>query len=155
VVHFAKAAKHLLFTAAAILAIIWCESIAQSAAPLISLSINGHRIEAEVAANTEARRVGLMKRPSLPADRGMLFIFPDAGAHCMWMESTLIPLSVAFIDDTFRIINIADMQPGSQSYHCAAGPAWYALETNAGWYKLNGIGPGDRVDGLHMAPPVE
>ena len=50
------------------------------AAPTIELSAGMHRIEAEVASNNAERATGLMNRPSMPIHRGMLFVFPEAGA---------------------------------------------------------------------------
>ena len=50
---------------------------------------------------------------------GMLFVFDRPDKYCMWMKNTLIPLSVAFLDDRGTIVNIADMQPQTENPHCA------------------------------------
>ena len=116
--------------------------------PVTQLSAGMHSIRAEVAADIPTRMRGLMYRTSMPANAGMLFIFDEATTHCMWMKNTLIPLSVAFIDDGGTIINIADMQPQSEQSHCAAKPARYALEMNRGWFAQRGIKPGMRLGGI-------
>ena len=97
-------------------------------------------IQAEVADTTATRSLGLMRRKSMAQGAGMLFLFDEPAAHCMWMKNTLIPLSVAFIDERGQIVNIADMQPLDETSHCAARPARYALEMNQGWFKKRGIG---------------
>lgn len=125
---------------------------AQEAMPVIELTAGFHRIEAEVAAQDRHRQVGLMHRASMPAQRGMLFVFPQASTHCMWMRNTYIPLSVAFVDDEGRIINIEDMSPHSEDNHCARQPARYALEMNRGWFAQRGIAPGSKLRGLDRAP---
>jgi uncharacterized protein len=123
--------------------------------PEIPLAINGHALTAEVAATAETRTQGLMHRRMLPENRGMLFVFGEPGAHAMWMMNTYIPLSVAFLDESGRIINIADMQPHTRDSHGAAKPAKYALEMNQGWFAKRRIQPGARVEGLERAPPVK
>ena len=60
----------------------------------------------------------------------------------MWMKNTLIPLSVAFLDASARVINIADMTPQTEDAHCAARPARYALEMTQGWFVKRGVGRG-------------
>jgi hypothetical protein len=94
-----------------------------------------------------------MKRRHLPANRGMLFVFPEVHRHCMWMQNTTIPLSVAFIEDNGTIVNIADMQPNTETYYCADRPVHYVLEMNKGWFSEKGLGPGDQISGLRRAPP--
>src|SRR5688572_432576 len=123
--------------------------------PEIPLTINGHALTAEVAATTETRTQGLMHRRMLPENRGMLFVFRETGSHAMWMMNTYLPLSVAFLDESGRIINIADMQPHTRDSHGAAKPAKYALEMNQGWFAKRGIKPGARVEGLERSPPVK
>jgi len=116
--------------------------------PVVQLSAGMHLIRAEVASDFSTRARGLMHRTSLPPNGGMLFIFDEAGAQCMWMKNTLIPLSVAFIDDGGTIINIADMRPQTEDSHCASRPARYALEMNRGWFTARGIKPGMRLGGI-------
>jgi uncharacterized membrane protein (UPF0127 family) len=82
----------------------------------------------------------------------MLFVFTEADKHCMWMRNTLLPLSVAFLDDKGRIINVEDMQPRTENNHCAAKPARYALEMNLGWFKTRGLGQGFAIQGIDKAP---
>lgn len=122
--------------------------------PEIPLAINGHALTAEVAATAETRTQGLMHRRMLPENRGMVFVFSEAGPHAMWMMNTYIPLSVAFLDARGVIINIADMAPHTTNAHGSAQPAKYALEVNQGWFRKRGIGPGARVEGVGRVPPA-
>ena len=121
--------------------------------PAAQLSAGMHLIRAEVADGMEARMQGLMYRKSMAQNSGMVFVFEENAAHCMWMKNTLIPLSVAFIDEAGVIINIADMQPQSEQSHCAARPARYALEMNKGWFAQRGIQPGVKLGGLEKLAP--
>jgi uncharacterized membrane protein (UPF0127 family) len=120
----------------------------------VELGAGMHVIRAEVADSFATRMQGLMHRTSLPPNGGMLFVFDEEGAHCMWMKNTLIPLSVAFLDARGAIVNIADMQPHSEQSHCAARPARYALEMTRGWFAQREIRAGARLRGLEKpAPP--
>ena len=144
---------HAFLPSLATLALALCTPSAHAQMPRIELSAGLNRIEAEVAANMSDRMQGLMHRQSLPANHGMLFVYPQAQTHCMWMRNTLIPLSVAFLDDSGRINNIADMKPHSEENHCAAAPARFALEMNKGWFSSKGIRPGQKISGLDKTPP--
>lgn len=92
--------------------------------------------------------VGLMQRRSMPANHGMLFVFTEQQRHCMWMRNTLLPLSVAFLDEQGRILNVEDMQPQTEDNHCAAKPARFALEMNLGWFKQKGLAAGTKINGV-------
>ena len=127
-------------------------ALAQGAMPVIELAAGFHRIEAEVAATDQNRQVGLMNRKSMPLQRGMLFVFNHENTHCMWMRNTLVPLSVAFLDEGGKIINVEDMQPRTEDNHCAVQPARYALEMNLGWFKNRGLGAGATIMGIGKAP---
>ena len=116
--------------------------------PRIEVSAGIHRISAEVAANDPARQQGLMHRRSMAQHEGMIFAFPENTPVCMWMRNTLIPLSVAFINENGQIINIEDMQPMTENSHCAKQPARYALEMNKGWFAKRGLGRGSQLSGL-------
>ena len=120
--------------------------------PLVELTAGMYRIEAELAHTAEARQTGLMHRESLAEQRGMVFVFTYQARHCMWMRDTLIPLSVAFLDEAGTILNIADMAPHDETSHCAAAPALYALEMNRGWFAQRGLEAGDRIGGIQALP---
>lgn len=120
--------------------------------PRLDLTAGMYRIDAEVAADQQNRMVGLMNRRAMPANQGMLFVFPQDNTHCMWMRNTLIPLSVAFIDRDGVIINIEDMQPQTEDNHCARRPARFALEMNLGWFAQRGFAAGNKLLGLDRAP---
>lgn len=128
-----------------------------SADPLLTfpLSIAGHALRVEVAHTDEGRMRGLMFRRQLPESQGMIFIYADRSRQAMWMKNTSIPLSVAFLDETGRILNIEDMAPHSEESHWSAGKAAYALEMNRGWFAKRGIKAGARVKGLERLPKPE
>jgi hypothetical protein len=120
--------------------------------PTLALTIKAQHIDAEVAATRETRERGLMERFSLRPDRGMLFVFAQPQRIAMWMKNTYVPLSVAFIDRDGTILNIAEMQPQTETVHPSTGAALYALEMRAGWFKERGVGPGAKIEGLEKAP---
>lgn len=126
--------------------------LAHAEMPRMELNAGFHRIEAEVAADMNNRSQGLMFRKSLAANQGMLFVFPQVDRHCMWMRNTLVPLSVAFLDEEGRILNVEDMQPQTETSHCAAAPARFALEMNLGWFASKGLKPGVRIGGIEKSP---
>jgi hypothetical protein len=119
---------------------------AGAAAGEVPIVAKGRRIQAEVADTPADRDRGLMFRAALPADHGMLFVYPNDARHCMWMRNTYVPLSVAFVDSQGRVINTDEMAPQTDTTHCAAGPARYVLEMPAGWFHQHGVGPGTHLD---------
>ena len=116
--------------------------------PTMTLSINGHKLVAEIAATTDQRMTGLMNRFSLKPDHGMLFVFRDKQSQAFWMKNTFIALSIAYIDDKGRIVNIEDMAPKTENTHPSNGPVLYALEMKKGWFRDHGIEAGALVNGL-------
>lgn len=114
--------------------------------PTEEISVKGNPLTVELAATPAARVCGLSRRPELPPDRGMLFIFPDSRPRSFWMKDTYIPLSIAYLDDAGRILSIQDMVPQRVDIHYpSVQPASYALEVNQGWFRRNGIEVGEIV----------
>lgn len=116
--------------------------------PTTQLVIKNHIVQAEIAATDASRAYGLMNRASLPESHGMLFVYDRPSAMCFWMKNTPLPLSIAFIDASGRIVTIADMQPLSLDSHCPTEPALYALEMEQGWFAQREIRVGEPVMGL-------
>ena len=73
-------------------------------------------IVAKVAATPAARSEGLMGVKSLPAGRGMLFVFREPVTVSFYMKDTLIPLDIAFIGQG-KILQIESMVP-CKVEHC-------------------------------------
>lgn len=121
-------------------------TFAQQKLPIKKYSFGIYVIEAEMATTEAQRAVGLMNRKQMGQNEGMMFIFDRPARQCMWMKNTLMPLSVAFIDDNDVVINIEEMLPHSEQNHCASKPALKALEMNAGWFKRKNIKPGSKIE---------
>ncbi len=116
---------------------------------VLSASHPNFIIHAELAKTPAQWSRGLMYRPSLPADSGMLFIFPQESIQSFWMKNTLIPLDMIFISADQKIVDLknnflpctADPCPTYQS----AAPAKYVLEVNGGLVKKMGISLGENI----------
>jgi uncharacterized membrane protein (UPF0127 family) len=78
----------------------------------------------------------------------MLFVFEEDAKWGFWMKNTLIPLSIGFIDKTWRLLEVVDMavpadpQAGPWPIYESSAAYRYALEVNQGFFKKNGFGPG-------------
>jgi uncharacterized protein len=110
-----------------------------------------HNINAELASTPQQREIGLMFRPSMPTNDGMLFVFEQPAQQCFWMRNTLIPLSVAFLADDGSIVNIDDMKPQTLDAHCSEKPVRFVLEMNQGWFLKRGLKPGSKLRGATFA----
>ncbi len=76
----------------------------------------------------------------------MLFLFPSDGQAPFWMKNTLIPLSIAFISQDGRILEVQDMAPQTEDLHQPKQPYRYALEVNQGFFRKNGVSAGDKIE---------
>jgi uncharacterized membrane protein (UPF0127 family) len=122
--------------------------VSRAADKILGLGIKSFQVQAEIADRPASRARGLMFRESLADNHGMLFVFDTPSRQCMWMKNTPLPLSVAFIRADGRIANIAQMQPQTETIHCASEDVLYALEMTQGWFWARAIKPGDEVRGL-------
>ena len=115
--------------------------------PTTVISINGHELTVELATTPAQRGCGLSHREELPPNHGMLFIFPDNRPRNFWMKDTFIPLSIAYLSASGRILNIQKMVPMQiDPRYPSVQPASYALEVNQGWFEANGVAVGDVVE---------
>lgn len=127
------------------------ENAAQSL-PSIQLNAGIYNIKAEVAQTPQQRSTGLMFRPDMPINNGMLFVFEEPSVQCFWMRNTLLPLSVAFVADDGRVVNLDDMKPQTETSHCSTKPVRFVLEMNQGWFAKRGIKAGDVLGGAPFKP---
>ncbi len=103
----------------------------------------------EIATDETSRAAGLMRRASLATNTGMLFVFPRAQQVAFWMKETSLPLSVAYINGTGRIVEIHDLEPFNEhSVFSSSSNIVYVLEVTRGWFLKNQVLAGDLVTGL-------
>lgn len=114
---------------------------------LIVLDIEGKSLEVELAYTNEQRQKGLMYRDELGENSGMLFVFEKEQKLSFWMKNTKIPLSIAYIDKSGKILEIYDMKPYSlESVPSKRSSIMYALEVNRGYFNRNDITVGSYID---------
>jgi len=105
-----------------------------------------HVFDVEIAKTPEQQTVGLMFRPSVPADGGMLFDWGAPKQSQMWMRNTIAPLDMLFISADGTIRHIAeDTVPQSLAVIDSGGPVRATLEIAAGTAERLDIRVGDKV----------
>ena len=100
----------------------------------------------EIAETRNQRQRGLMFRPDLPQNTGMLFDFGEETQLSMWMKNTFIPLDMLFVNKLGTIHRIVEnTTPLSLKTIPAGAPTMVVIELNAGVTRRLGIRPGDRI----------
>jgi len=114
-----------------------------------SVELGGKHFKVEIAETSEEQALGLMFRDSMPADQGMLFIFPNEAPRSFWMKNTRIPLDIIYFDKDLKMVSISADTPPCRVNRCPSypskAPAKYVLELNAGTVSELGVGVGDRL----------
>ena len=117
------------------------------------VKLGGKRFSVELAATQSEQALGLMFRDSMPADHGMLFIFPAEGMRSFWMRNTRIPLDIFYFDEDLKLVSVSENARPCRTQRCrgypSAGPAKYVLELNAGKAAELGVQAGDVLE-LHI-----
>ncbi len=104
------------------------------------------RIAIEIADTDSSREMGLMNRPSMAEQAGMLFIMEREEPQGFWMRNTLMPLDLFFADDSLNIVAIRPDNRSVSDARIESGvPARYVVETRAGFAARHGITEGYRI----------
>ena len=111
--------------------------VAQAAPATTRLTLpSGKALTVEVMVKDEDRAMGLMFRPSLPADRGMLFLFEQADFHGIWMKNCKFPIDIVWLDETKKVVHVEAGVPPCKKDPCPTYQpmrrAAYVVEMNAG-----------------------
>jgi uncharacterized membrane protein (UPF0127 family) len=116
--------------------------------PLTIIGDDGksHVFTVEVAQTTQQQDTGLMFRPTVPADTGMLFPWPQPQVSDMWMKNTIVPLDMVFIGADGTIKAIAENTVPYSLRDISSGvPVLATLELQAGITASEDISVGDKV----------
>jgi len=105
-------------------------------------------ISLEVTQTPQEQALGLMFRPSLEDDRGMLFEFDPARPVSFWMKNVVISLDMLFVREG-KLVTIAPEVPPCTTIPCPTyGPAEavdQVIELRGGRAAELGLKPGDPV----------
>jgi hypothetical protein len=116
------------------------------------LRLDGHTVRAQVALSFPEQRQGLMGRPQLDADAGMLFPYRQPQAMSFWMANTLIHLDVGFFTSDGVLREVHTMVAGdTTATRSRRSDLRFALEMNAGWFARHNVRPGARLDLADLA----
>ena len=103
-------------------------------------------VVAEVAATADERAEGLMYRDEVPDGTGMLFVFQDNQPRSFWMANTYVALDIAYMDPSYRIVDIIAMEPLVTDPYPSDAPAMFALEVRQRWFQEQGIAVGAQAN---------
>jgi uncharacterized membrane protein (UPF0127 family) len=96
-------------------------------------------VVAEVASTPEERAEGLMYRDEVTDGTGMIFVFPDSKPRSFWMANTYVALDIAYMDPSYRIVDIIAMEPLITDSYPSSAPAMFGLEVRQGWFAEHAI----------------
>ncbi len=119
----------------------------------VVLIVGAARFVAEVADDSDERRLGLSFRDSLDADHGMWFVFDRESALSFWMREMRFSLDLIWVDAEWRVVDITREAPppapgvpsNALPTYSPATPAQYVLEINGGLARRLQIEIGDVV----------
>lgn len=117
--------------------IVVAASVALAGPTVIPLRLpSGKVLQSEVMVKDEDRAMGLMFRPSLAPDRGMLFVFAQPDFHGIWMKNCKFPIDIVWLDEARRVVDVAASVPPCKADPCPVyqpmGRASYVVEMGAG-----------------------
>ena len=87
-----------------------------------------------------------MYREEVPEGTGMLFIFEDSQIRSFWMANTYVALDIAYMDPSYRIVDIVPMEPLVTDSYPSRAPAMFGLEVRQGWFSEQDIRIGAQAE---------
>jgi uncharacterized membrane protein (UPF0127 family) len=114
------------------------------------LSINGQKVQIEIADTASKRALGLGNRDSLPENSGMLFVFPNSGKPGIWMKNMRFPIDIVWLQDGVVVDIATNVPPPNGSLdlptYVPKNDANYVLELKSGESQRLGINEGMRLE---------
>ena len=108
---------------------------------MTTIHIGDKEYNVKEAHTEEEKRKGLQEVTELPKNEGMLFFFDQPQEVSMWMQNTLIPLDIIFINEDDEVIKVVQGIPNNET-PIVVQDTLYVLEVNAN----SGIKEGDELE---------
>ena len=119
-----------------------------AATPTVTVDVAGAPavFHVEVARTPEEHANGLVGRPTLASDAGLLFVFDQLRPQSVSTRNTQFPTDLLFIGGDGRIGGIVEnAMPGARVVHRVAAPARYVLQIRGGLSARFGLRAGQPV----------
>lgn len=113
----------------------------------VTLVINDHSINAEVAETDYEKRRGLSGRVELPPNEALLLVFDSPNYHGIWMKGMNFPIDIVWIDENWVVVGVErEVRPDTfPNVFYPPEPVKYVLELSSGATLEAGIDTGSTV----------
>lgn len=119
---------------------------AQPKLPTLRLWIGAKEMDAEVCRTQTQISTGLMFRPGIAEDEGMLFVFSQPHEVAFYMKNVDFDIDAAYINGAGVIQEVVRLKRRDETpVPSASRDIQFVLETAPGWFERNGIGAGGLV----------
>ena len=108
---------------------------------MTTIHIGDKEYNVKEAHTEEEKRKGLQGVTELPKNEGMLFFFDEPQEVSIWMQNTLIPLDIIFINEDNEVIKVVQGVPNNET-PIVVQDTLYVLEVNVN----SGIKEGDELE---------
>lgn len=139
----------LLLCMAVVAGVLW---LLQQRTVIRPYVIAGDAVRLEITQSAKQRERGLSGRASIGKADGLLFVFPEAGRHGIWMKEMKFDIDIIWVSEG-KIVDIAPQVPYVQTtqelpvYYPRAAANW-VIEFPAGTAERKGWKIGDEVTPL-------
>ena len=129
-----------------------CKEEAPPATPVgadawFPMRIGKVELKVQVMVRDRELQQGMMHRPRLGDDEGMVFIYPSASGRSFWMRNVSVPLDIGFFSPDGELREVRAMNPLDENPVASfSSDIQFAVEMNQGWYRANGVKPGAQLD---------
>ena len=118
-----------------------------------AVTIAGRTFHLELAMDDASRLQGLSDRAEIPADGGMLFVFPQPRSVSFVMRRCLVPIDIIYLDPNGRVVQTHAMQVEPYDtperklrLYPSQWPAQFAIELRGGTLETLGLQLGQKID---------
>lgn len=113
-----------------------------------TFKVNGKEIKVWIMDDDGKREEGMMwlTEKEVKDNEGMLFVFSNSEPRTFWMQNTVLPLDIAYIDPKGKVLNVAKGKSYDETGLPSKGSAQYVLELKQGQAEKFGIKAGTVLD---------
>lgn len=116
-----------------------------------------HRFQIQIALTPRQQYYGIMFRPYLDPQYGMLYLYPEPRKVEFWTKNTLVPIDMIFFDAKGCVVEVQENIPAdSTETRSATLKVRGVFEVAAGTVQRLGLGVGDQMmQSVFGVSPVE